>query len=163
MACSVCVVLFLDSRVGNVCRVAVAYSRDCVLLRGDNEAAVQWVRRCRGGLEPRSVALMRLLGVLDVSSGGHFDALHVRGIHNVVADGISSWDRDSVLVNLRAIRPDVPWQMRDLGDAGKVLCTSVLASNSCGSPLRPRLNALCLLYTSPSPRDLSTSRMPSSA
>ena len=28
----------------------------------------------------------------------------------------------------------------------------------------PRVNALiCLLYTSPSPRDLSTSRMPSSA
>ena len=27
----------------------------------------------------------------------------------------------------------------------------------------PELNAACLLYTSPSPRDLSTSRMPSSA
>ena len=81
---------------------------------------MQRVRRCRGGLEPRSGALMRLLGVLEVSSGWHFDALHVRGIHNVVADGISRRDRDS----------------------GKVLCTLVLASNSCGSPLRPRLNAL---------------------
>ena len=115
---------------------------DYVLLRGDNEAAVQWVRRCRGGLEPRSGALMRLLGVLEVSSGSHFDALHVRGIHNGVDDGISRWDRDSVLVNLRAVHPDVPWQMRDLGDAGMVLCSSVLASNSCGSPLRPRLNSL---------------------
>ena len=82
---------------------------DCVLLRGDNDAAVQWVRRYRGGLEPRSGALMCLLGVLEVSSGWHFDALHVRGIHNVVADGISRRDRDSVLVNLRAVRPDVPW------------------------------------------------------
>ena len=62
---------------------------DCVLLRGDNEAAVRWVRRCRGWLEPWSGALMRLLGVLEVSSGWHFDALHVRGIHNVVVDGIS--------------------------------------------------------------------------
>ena len=26
--------------------------RDCVLLRGRNEAAVHWVRRCRGGKEP---------------------------------------------------------------------------------------------------------------
>ena len=85
---------------------------------------------------------MRLLGVLEVSSGWHFDALHVRGIHDGVADGILRWDRDSVLVNLRAVHPDVPWQMRGLGDAGKVLCTSVLASNSYGSPLRPRLNAL---------------------
>ena len=115
---------------------------DCVLLRGDNEAAVQWVRRCRGGKEPRSGALMRLLGVLEVSSGWHFDALHVRGIHNVAADGISRWDRASVLDNLRAVRPDVPWQMRDLGVAGTSLCTSVLASNSCDTPLRPRLNAL---------------------
>jgi len=29
--------------------------------------------------------------------------------------------------------------------------------------LRPDLVLICLLYTSPSPRDLSTSRMPSSA
>ena len=42
---------------------------DCALLRGDNEAAVHWLRRCRGGLEPRSGGLMRLLGVLEVSSG----------------------------------------------------------------------------------------------
>ena len=55
---------------------------DCILLRGDNEAAVQCVRRCHGGLEPRSGALMHLLGVLEVSSGWHFDALHVRGIYN---------------------------------------------------------------------------------
>ena len=41
---------------------------DCVLLRGDNKAAVHSVRRCRGGgLEPRTRAPMRLLGVLDVS------------------------------------------------------------------------------------------------
>ena len=64
---------------------------------------------------------MRLLGELEVSSGSHFDALHVRGIRNGVADGMSRWDRDSVLVNLRAVLPDVPWQMRDFGDAGKVL------------------------------------------
>ena len=38
---------------------------DCVLLRGDNEAAVEWVRRCRGGKEHRSSALMHLLGALE--------------------------------------------------------------------------------------------------
>ena len=115
---------------------------DCVLLRGDNEAAIQWVRRCRGGKEPRSGTLMRLLGVLELSSGWHFDAKHVRGIFNVAADGISRWDRASVLVNLRAVRPDIPWQEQELGGAGTSLCTSVLASNSCETPLRPRLNAL---------------------
>jgi len=35
-------------------------------------------------------------------------------------------------------------------------------ANVLDVPLRER-NFLCLLYTSPSPRDLSTSRMPSSA
>ena len=42
---------------------------DRALLRGDNKAAVHWVRRCRGGVELRSGALMRLLGVLEVSYG----------------------------------------------------------------------------------------------
>ena len=60
-----------------------------MLLRGDNEAAVEWVRRCRGGKETRSGALMRLLGVLKLSSGWHFDAKHVWGIFNVAADGNS--------------------------------------------------------------------------
>ena len=42
---------------------------------------------------------------------------------------------------------------------------SPLVAHAQGSPLTPEeaLAKLCLLYTSPSPRDLSTSRMPSSA
>ena len=115
---------------------------DCVLLRGDNEAAMLWVRRCRGDKEPRSDALMRLIGVIELSSGWHFDAKHVRGIFNVAAEGNSRWGRSSVLLNLRSVRPDVPWQARDLGDVGTSLCTSVLASDSCEAPFRPRLNAL---------------------
>ena len=35
--------------------------------------------------------------------------------------------------------------------------------NKRAKELQQMLGALCLLYTSPSPRDLSTSRMPSSA
>ena len=58
----------------SLCAERPAALGDCVLLRGDNEAAVEWVRRCRGGKEPRSGALMRLLGVLELSSGWHFDA-----------------------------------------------------------------------------------------
>ena len=77
---------------------------DCVLWRGDKEADVEWVRRCRGGKEPRSGALMRLLGVLKLSAGWHFDAKHVGRISNVAADGISRWDRASVLVNMGAVR-----------------------------------------------------------
>ena len=51
---------------------------------------------------------MRLLGLLEVSSGWHFEATHVRGIHNVAADGITRSDRGSGLNNLRAVRPNIP-------------------------------------------------------
>ena len=128
--------------LASLCAERPAVLGDCVLLLGDNEVAVEWVRRCRGSKEPRSGALMRLLGVLELSYGWHFDAKHVRGIFNVAADGISRWDRASVIVNLHAVRPEVPWREQDLGAAGISPCTSVLASNSCDTPLQPRLNAL---------------------
>ena len=54
----------------------------CVLLRGDNEASVAWIQRCRGGKEPRSGALMRMLGAVEVSSGWCFQASHVPGVVN---------------------------------------------------------------------------------
>ena len=43
------------------------------------------------------------------------------------------------------------------------LATTVIAPFVEGSIDRDTLSQFCLLYTSPSPRDLSTSRMPSSA
>ena len=46
-----------------------SYARHTVLMRGDNMSAIQWVSKCRGGKEPRSGALMRLLGCLEVGSG----------------------------------------------------------------------------------------------
>ena len=42
---------------------------DCVLLRGDDKSAVQWIKKCRGGNEARGGALMRYLGVLEIASG----------------------------------------------------------------------------------------------
>ena len=73
---------------------------DCVLLRGDNDAAVEWVRRCHGGKEPQSGTLMRLLGALELSSGWNLDTKHVRGFFNVAAEGISRWDRDLLLFSV---------------------------------------------------------------
>ena len=58
-----------------------SYARDTVLMRRDNTSF--W--------KPRSGALMRLLGCLDVGSGWCFDALHVAGVGNTIADGISRW------------------------------------------------------------------------
>ena len=66
-----------------------ASAGDCVFLRGDNKPSVAWIQRCRGGKEPRSGALMRLLSVLQVSSGWLFRTSHVSGVLNSLADGIS--------------------------------------------------------------------------
>ena len=115
---------------------------DCAMLRGDSEAAVEWVQRCRWGKVPQSGALIRLGGALELSSDWNFDAIRVRGVCNVAADGISHWNRDLALRNLQSVRPDVPRQTQDLGEAGTSLCTSVLASSSYGTQLRSRLNIL---------------------
>ena len=85
---------------------------------------------------------MRLLGVLKVSSGWHLKSTHARGIHNAAANDIARWDHGSVLDNLCAGRPNIPWLVRDLGTIGISLCNSGLASDSCDTPLRPRLNEL---------------------
>lgn len=47
---------------------------ECVLMRGDNEAAVQWIRRCRRGKGPCSGALMRLLAAIELACGWKFEA-----------------------------------------------------------------------------------------
>ena len=47
--------------------------------------------------------------------------------------------------------------------AGSFSCGSGTNSRSTSSPSSSDQGRACLLYTSPSPRDLSTSRMPSSA
>ena len=59
--------------------------------------------------------------------------------------------------------------VRDLGFQGK-LCIhpgQIVTANSAFTPTLEQLafakKVICLLYTSPSPRDLSTTRMPSSA
>lgn len=65
-----------------------AEPRGCVSLRLDNAARVTWIQRCRGGQEPRLDALMRLLGVIEGSSGWYFHTSHVSGVLNSTADGI---------------------------------------------------------------------------
>ena len=118
------------------------YQRESILMRGDNQSAIHWINQCRGGREPRSGALMRILGCLEVRSGWCFRARHVKGVNNVLADGISRWDRASIPSALRSCRPDIAWQEQDLGQAGTSLCSGILASSSSGGQLRDRLNAL---------------------
>ena len=63
-----------------------SYVRDSIRMRGDNSSAVAWVNKCRGGKEPRSGALIRILGCLEIGSDWHFDSTHVAGEQNTTAD-----------------------------------------------------------------------------
>ena len=45
-----------------------SYARDTILMRGENTSALKWVSKCKCGREPRSGALMHLLGHLEVGS-----------------------------------------------------------------------------------------------
>ena len=94
-------------------------------------------------------------------NGGYSAPLYYRGfkkslctsLNHVVRHGIPSEDR--ILEEGDAVNVDVTAIVNEhYGDTSRMFCigeTSV------------KLNNLCLLYTSPSPRDISGSRMPSSA
>ena len=86
------------------------YPGQSILMKGDNMSAVHWVNQCRGSKEPRSGALMRIMGVLEMRNGWRFRAKHIKGVANTIADGISRWDRNDIALNLHSCRPDVCWQ-----------------------------------------------------
>ena len=48
------------------------YPGQSILMRGDNMSAVHWVNKCRGVREPRSGALMRMLGCLEMRNEWRF-------------------------------------------------------------------------------------------
>ena len=85
---------------------------------------------------------MRLLGCLEVGSGWCFDALHVDGVENTIADGISRWEPEDIDGNLRSSRPDIAWHRQVLGPTGVALYVGVLATRSSVSQLRRRLTEL---------------------
>lgn len=118
------------------------YARESIMMRGDNQTAVHWVTKCKGGKEPRSGALMRILGGLETCSGWCFTAAHVAGVANTLADGISRWDISSISSNLRRLRPDVCWREQVLGQAGADLCSGILAASTSTCQLRDHLDGL---------------------
>ena len=115
------------------------HAQETILMRGDNMLAVHWAHHCRGGIEPRSGTLMRMLGCLEIGSGWCFQAKHVKGAANTLADRISRWDRSSIPSALHVFRPDVNWQEQNLGQAGADLCTGSLGTSTSVDQSRDRL------------------------
>ena len=68
-----------------------------------------------------------------------FRAKHVKGVANILADGITRWDRDPISAKLTAFRPDVNWLEQILGEARIGLITDVVTSSTSADQLRTRL------------------------
>ena len=118
------------------------YPGQSVLMRGDNQSACYWVNRARGAKEPRSGALMRMLGCLEMRNGWQFKAKHLKGLANTLADGISRWSRDEIADKLLSLRPDIPWQEQRLGQEAVDITSAVLAPSSSENQLRLRLRTI---------------------
>ena len=114
------------------------YSGASILMRGDKRSDVHWVNRCRGSREPWSGAVMRMMDCLEMRSGWHFRAKHVKGMANTLADGLSRWDMTPFPPN-SPHSADVNWQEQILGKAGIGLITDVVASSTSAVHLRTRL------------------------
>lgn len=97
---------------GGIVRVSLGerpvWESECAVLQGGSDCAIHWVNECRGGREPQSGALMRLLGVLEMVGSWHFSAQHVPGVINTLAVGISRWPSISAQCKIVALRPDIP-------------------------------------------------------
>ena len=97
-----------------------------VVMLGDNVSAVTWVNKCGGTRDPRAAFLMRYLGRIEMRAGWCFEAAHIPGVKNVVADGISRWPRQTINSRLSSLFPHVDWQEASLGKSGGTTCSGVL-------------------------------------
>ena len=115
--------------------------RECIVMRGDNTSVFYLVYRCRRGREQRLVALIRMLGCLVMRSCWCVQAKDVRGVANVLTDGLSRWDRPTIARNLCASRHDILWLEQRLEARGVNLCTDIWAASTSEAQLRARLSA----------------------
>ena len=110
-------------------------------MRADNEAAVAWVKRCqgRGKKQVRVGALMRMMVALEARGEWCFQARHVQGIDNRLADGLTRWKEEQIPEKLNAERPEIAWQLQELGDREQLMCTEILRESMLLEELRLRL------------------------
>ena len=83
-------------------------------------------------------ALMRMMGALEAKGGLCFQARHVRGIDNRLANGRTRWKEEQSLEKLKAERPEIAWQFQALGDREQLICTERLRMSMLSEELRLR-------------------------
>ena len=101
-------------------------------------------------IDPKEVAKFEAMADEWWDPNGKFKPLHMLNpcrLDYIISQIALEFDRD-----LKSKRPFKGLEILDIGCGGGLLCEPMA-----------RLGANCLLYTSPSPRDRTRSRMPSSA
>ena len=84
-------------------------------------------------------ALMRMIGAFEAKGGWCFQARHVRGVDNRLADGLGRWKNEQTPEKLNAERPEVAWQVQELGDREQLMRTEILRESMLLEELRLRL------------------------
>ena len=107
--------------------------RDPILMLGDNFAAVTWANRCGGARDKRAGPMMRMLGRLEIQGGWRYDAKHIPGVQNTLADGISRWPRSELADRVRQLTNTDDWSEQSIGTRGECLCEIVLQTKNIAS------------------------------
>ena len=95
-----------------------------ILMRGGNFAAVTWVNRCGGARNKRAGLMIKMLGRLEIQGGWRYDAKHIPGLQNTLADGISRWPRLELADSVRQLTKN--WSKQSIGARGERLREIVL-------------------------------------
>ena len=103
---------------------------DPILMRGDNFAAVTWANRCGGARDKRAGLMMRMLGRLEIQGGWRYDAKHIPGVQNTLADGISRWPRSELADRVRQLTNTDDLSEQSIGARGERLCEIVLQTKN---------------------------------
>jgi hypothetical protein len=109
--------------------IQLDYDGDLVLLRGDNKSAVHWINKAGGTKDPRAGALMRLFGVVEMSTKWCFKANYIKGFENTLADTISRGSTNDVLQRLTLLQPNIHWQQVTLSQQTLNIITEALVSD----------------------------------
>ena len=64
---------------------------------------------------------MRMMGALEAKGGWCFQARHVRGVDNRLADGLTRWKEGQILEKLNAECPRIAWQVQELGTGEQLI------------------------------------------
>ena len=104
-----------------------ANEEESVLTSGNSLSVVQLViDRAGAKEEEQSGGTIMIMRVLERIGGWSFQAKHVRGVGNVLADGITRWKEDEIPTSLTAEYPTVSWQGQEFRVHGTEMCLEFL-------------------------------------